>query len=113
MHNPLLRAFAPLLAGPLVWAGHFLFVYALNGVRCARPGMEEYWLGIAVASWAIGLAGVLALAAIGWFHRHLRARLPASGDARFLRSVAGGLSLLSAVAVIWQTLPVLLVPACG
>lgn len=113
MHRPLLRAFAPLVAGPLVWAGHFLFIYALNGVRCARPGMEAFWLGIALPSWAIGIAGLLALAAIGLFHSRLRAHLSASGDARFLRSVAGGLNLLSAVAVSWQTAPVLLLPACG
>lgn len=113
MHSPLLRAFVPLLAGPLVWAAHFLFIYAFNGVLCARPGLGGSWLGIALPSWGIGIAGMLALAAIGRLYLRLGVRPSASGNRRFLRSVAGALSLLSAVAVIWQTLPVLLVPGCA
>jgi len=35
------------------------------------------------------------------------------GNARFLPVVAGVMTALSALAVVWQTLPVFMLPSCG
>ncbi|HWL29123.1 MAG TPA: hypothetical protein VNQ97_09475, partial [Burkholderiaceae bacterium] len=63
--------------------------------------------------WIIVAASVAALAAMGLIYVHLRTRMPTLADARFLPRLAGALSLLSAVAVVWETIPMLFLPACG
>jgi len=108
-----LRGFLATLAGPLVWALHFLVVYGFNGVLCARPAMQDYWLGIPLSSWVIcGVSG-LALVAMALLYLRSRSRLPAVGNPRFLPGLAAALTLLSALAVIWETVPALMLPACG
>lgn len=106
------RGFLSTLAGPLVWAGHFLFVYGLNGVICARPALQSHWLGLPWSSWVICGASLLALAVMAVLYRRLRGRLPTVGDPRFLPGLARALTLLSALAVIWETVPVVMLPAC-
>lgn len=107
-----LRSFFATLAGPLVWAGHFLFVYGFNGVICARPALQSHWLGLPWSSWVICGASTLALAAMALLHYRLCGRLPAVGEPRFLPNLARALTLLSALAVVWETVPVVMLPAC-
>lgn len=101
------------LAGPLIWALHFLLIYVFNGIVCARPGPQDAWMGIALSSWAIIAFGLAALAAMALIHLRQRRRLPQAGDPRFLPWLAGALSLLSAVTIVWETIPVLFMPPCG
>ncbi|MBV7486861.1 hypothetical protein [Bordetella sp. BOR01] len=112
MHTPRISLFVPLLAGPLVWAVHFVFIYAANGVFCARPALYGLWVDAALSVWAMGAAAVLAIAAIALIYWRQQARWPQTDEPGFFRWVAGALSLLAVIAIIWQTLPVLLVPAC-
>jgi hypothetical protein len=107
------RPFLLMLAGPIIWAGHYLFIYAVNGVACARPALHAAWAGVPVSSWIIIAASVAALVAMGLIYLRLRTRMPQLADPGFLPWLAGALSLLSAVAVVWETIPALLVPACG
>lgn len=113
MRSSLVHFFFPILAGPLIWGAHFLFVYGVNGVSCARPTLGQIWLGASISSWIIAVAGVVAVAAMGVVYLRVRARPPHAGDPAFVIWLAGALSALSAVAVVWETLPVLLVPPCG
>ncbi|MGZ8972715.1 hypothetical protein [Methylomagnum sp.] len=105
-----------MLSGPIVWGAHFLFVYVFSALAVARQFHGVSWLGAGLVSWAVGLATVLAVAAIvalvfpAW--RRVRER-PGHGTAAFLSwmTVAfGGLALL---AVLWVALPVLLIPVGG
>lgn len=107
------RTFLVTLAAPLIWAAHYLFVYSVNGIACARPEWQSTWAGMPVSSWIIVAASVAALAGMGAIHLHSRNRLPALASPGFLPRLSGALSLLSAVAVVWETIPVMLVPACG
>jgi hypothetical protein len=107
------RPFLLMLAGPLIWALHYLFIYSVHGVMCARPGIHTAWVGVPASAWIIVAAGLVALAAMGVIYARLRDRMPPLADASFMPWLAGALSLLSAVAVVWETVPVLLVPACG
>ncbi|HBT32204.1 MAG TPA: hypothetical protein DEB15_04910 [Pusillimonas sp.] len=103
-----------MLAGPIIWLVHFFVIYTANGLNCARPAPDRSWAGLPLTSWLIVMAGVCALVAMVWFYRILRHRTKGvSGNAAFMQRLAAALSLLSAVAIFWETLPVLLVPACG
>ncbi len=113
MRNGFSRTFLFMLAGPIIWAAHFLFIYSVHGVACARPTLHGAWAGIPVSSWIIVGASLLALIAMALIYLRLRTRMPHIGDPGFLPWLAGTLSLLSAVAIIWETIPVLWVPACG
>lgn len=106
------RAFLFMLAGPIIWAVHFLFIYTVNGVACARPAMDRSWAGMPVASWIIVAASVAALTAMAFIYLRMRNRVPGNAGPGFLPWVAGMLSFLSAVAVVWETMPVILVPGC-
>ncbi|HYG42765.1 MAG TPA: hypothetical protein VEA17_07585 [Bordetella sp.] len=112
MHTPRISVLLPLLAGPLVWALHFVLVYAANGVFCARPAWHGLWVGAALSTWALMAAALLAIVAIALVYWRQRRRWPPADDAGFFPWLAGALSLLSIVAIVWQTLPVLWVPAC-
>jgi len=101
-----------LMAGPIVWAVHFVAIYGFMGVVCARPVLQAQWLGIGWAGWVVfglGVAASLALAA------SLRVR-PASADPdnrRFLRGSSVALGWLAFLAIAWETLAVFLVPGCA
>src|SRR5690606_17395364 len=72
-----------LLAGPIIWAAHFVFVYSVHGIACARPASHNYWGGVSLASWIIVAASLLALAAMALIYRHLRTRMPSMGNPGF------------------------------
>jgi hypothetical protein len=101
-----------LFSGPIIWAIHFLTVYGFTGVLCARPALHHAWLGISLFAWGIGAATLVAITAVALLHfRDWRARLRAH-QSDFLHLTASGLGLLSIVAIIWETMPVFIVPAC-
>jgi hypothetical protein len=94
-------------AGPIVWAGHFFGVYLTEALHCPAqvPPAQATVRSIGVALTVLALAAMLAFAI-----RHHR-------DARAGRSFALGfafpLTLLSALAVFWTSVPLFLLPACA
>lgn len=112
MQDRFSRIFLFMLASPIIWAAHFLFIYAVNGVACARPALNTIWAGTPVSSWIIVAASVLALGAMAMVYWRQRKEMQPTGERGFLAWLGVMLSLLLAVAVVWETMPVLLVPAC-
>lgn len=106
-----------MLAGLIIWAAHFGFVYGFNALACTFGFAGSQLLGVGVVVLAVGLATLLAFGAdiLVLFRAvaGLRAMDLAKDSRRFMRYVAGSLAALSAVAVLWQGLPALIVPACG
>lgn len=104
-----------LIAGPIIWAAHFLFINTINALLCARPssGLSNVALGLPVSSWIILMASVLALGVMAWVTIRQRQRSGPGGRAAFSAALTRSLCLLSALAVIWQTMPVFLVSECG
>jgi hypothetical protein len=107
----LLRMSAPLV----IWAVHFLVIYGLTAIACAHGFGATRVLGIDIVSWGIGAATVVAAGAmlftIAAAVRHLRPQ--SNGTAAFVHwmsAAAGGLAL---VGVLWEAMPVLIVPVCG
>lgn len=100
------------LAGPMIWAGHFLAIYALHGVACARSPLHGSWAGMPLLTSIMLGVGLVALALMALIYLRLRKRMPRTENPAFLPWLAGMLSVLSAVAIIWETIPVLMLETC-
>ena len=111
------------IAAPIVWALHFLFCYVYGAVYCEKLGRDAPLAGPTMV--IIG-ATVVALALIGlsilslW---RVRGRSLTDNDFefehntpeerhRFLSHVALMLCMLSAVAVLYVTIPMLYLSTC-
>lgn len=101
-----------LFAAPIIWAAHFLGIYGFAGVVCARPGLQDEWLGITVLAWGVLGAGVVAVAALALSMR-ARERAGAGERPDFLRHVSAGLAWLAVIAIVWESIAVLYFPGCG
>lgn len=111
------------IVSPIVWALHFLFCYVYAAVYCEKLGRDA---PLGQPSLAVTSATVVALALIGFFSWHLwqvRGRSLTDHDLeyehntpeerhRFLSHVALMLCVLSAVAVLYVTIPMLYLSTC-
>jgi heme/copper-type cytochrome/quinol oxidase subunit 2 len=114
--NDFTRSFLLLFSGPIVWAGHFLAIYTVNGIACARPEAQAAWLGMPASLWLIAGLSLLAIAAIAWVIFHLRSHGGREGDqdhARFIRKIGTLAGVLAIGAIVVETVPVFIVPMCG
>ncbi|TDK23348.1 hypothetical protein E2F46_10505 [Luteimonas aestuarii] len=99
------------IAAPMVWwALHFVAVYSLQGLVCARGWSQPAGIagitGLTLVAWAV----------VAWSGVHGRRVLDAAADdprgTRFAARLVVWLSVLSAVAIAFTVLPVLLLPPC-
>lgn len=106
-----------MLSGALIWASHFAVIYIFTALACARGFWDSSWLDIGVVAWVIGaatLAAVLAASAISvQAMRAARNQAAQENAARFVHWMTAAIAGLSLVAIIWEAVPVLIVPACG
>ena len=90
-----------LSAGALCWAVHFTAIYAFTGIACARNMAGAVpWAVAAITAAAMAVATAILVVA-------LRRR-----DSFEHRLAAGAIGL-ALVAIAWDALPALMVPACG
>jgi hypothetical protein len=85
----------------LVWAAHFAALYGFTALACAR-GMAG------AVPWVAGgatLAAIAALALIAWLHSQQRGEFNA-----WLALALAGLAL---IAVVYETVPLFIVPICA
>ncbi|WP_420473740.1 hypothetical protein [Noviherbaspirillum sp. ST9] len=104
------RTFLLIFSGPLVWACHFLSVYSLAALACARGFAGVEWLGKGVTQWGISALTAAAVAAIATV---LVTGQRARKYSLFEQRATLGLGLLSILGIVWETLPAFLVPPCG
>jgi hypothetical protein len=111
------------IAAPVVWALHFLFCYVYAAVYCEKLGRDA---SLANPTLAVIGATLVALTLIGLSTHHIwrvRARSLTDNDFefehntpeerhRFLSHVALMLCVLSAVAVLYVTIPMLYLSSC-
>ena len=107
-----------MLAGPLIWAAHFLFIYIFQALACARGFAGVSLLGTGIVPLTVGMAtAVAAVATVLMLFRAMR-DLGAIGPAteqdaeRFMNWMTAAGAGLSLVAILWDGLPVLLLPSC-
>jgi hypothetical protein len=96
-----------LVAGPVVWAVHFLAIYGFTGVVCARPGVDA-----GILAWGVPVAGAAAIALLGLLVLGARRAASRDGQRPFTHQVGQGLAAFAALAIAWETLPVFLAPPC-
>lgn len=106
-----------------LWALHFVVVYGLQGVACARGAMRVGMAGVEAVTWAFALATAVALALIAWqgvrgwrgWRRAAAARPgdDGAGRRRFLCAVTAITAALAAIATCFTAIPILLLPTCG
>lgn len=111
-----------LIVGPAIWSAHFLAAYITVAIWCAKVAPGGGSLGAArglVASYTlVALLGIAASAWRAWrHHRHEDGRTPHDVDSpedryRFLGFAAFLLAALSAVGVVYSTLPILFIGSC-
>jgi hypothetical protein len=108
---------ALLLAGPLIWSGHFVLVYLVTEAVCGMDGWQFRWFEVPGVSVLVTALTVLALLATAWYaylgwHEW---RAGGEGDETVGGFVGLGgllLSLLFLVGVGFVGLPALLLPPC-
>jgi hypothetical protein len=89
--------------GLLVWAAHFAALYGVTGLACARgfPDSVPWTIG-GVTLAALAANAALALSGL---------RAVAASDVLDWLTAAG--AAISTVAVMWQALPIVMIPICG
>ena len=105
------RSFLLIFSGPLIWAGHFLAVYVLAALACARGFAHIEWLGVGVTQWGISSLTLAAIAAIASII--LAQRKEDDPVSRFVAWTSLTLGGLSVLAIVWEALPAYLVPTCA
>ncbi len=85
----------------LAWTLHFIFVYAALSAACGERAVFTY----ATVLIAIGIATLVALIVAGW-------SLFRSSDSEF-NIAARWTTIISLVAIVFSTSPVLLLDGCG
>jgi hypothetical protein len=105
-----------MLSGLLIWAAHFLAIYAFTALACARHWSQASWLGIGVIPWVIGAATLAAatttLVVIWLALRNTRSSASRNNASSFLPWMTAAFGGLALMAILWEALPVLLVPTC-
>jgi fatty acid desaturase len=108
------------VGGLLIWAAHFGLIYAFNTLACTRSfaGTELAGFGavpfIIVLLTLLALGGAGAVLATAWSGGGF-GRPPQDGTATadFLRYMTVAIAIISFVAILWNGIPALAVPACG
>jgi hypothetical protein len=108
-----------LLSGLLIWVLHFLFVYGLNGLACARGFGGNIAWGVGVVPLVVVAATVIAVLLEVWV---LAVAFAGGGPGingeadrsvrefwRFTTATIAGLSL---IAVVWTGLPAFFIDPC-
>lgn len=90
-----------LCAGIGVWALHFAAIYGATALACARDLPQAVLPAVVVATLAAA-AALVAVVTRAWPRR-----------AAFEHWLGAALAALALVAVLWEAIPVLLVPPCG
>lgn len=87
-----------MLAGPLVWTAHFFILY----------GIGEFGGNGTVSRLLVAALTLIALAALAILRRQMRGRPDDDGFHQWQHRLTQMLLLLSAIAILWQSLPALL-----
>lgn len=111
-----------LVAGPVIWALHFLLSYVTVAIHCAKaPAMDAPLDDVGVTLWTYTALALVAIALFGWVgwrqHRHEESQLPhdaaTPGDRhRFLGFATMLLCGLSFVAVVYAAFAIAVFGTC-
>lgn len=115
--------FSPILgamAGLIIWAGHFGLVYMATAIVCERSLTGRMVLGqplipvLVLGATALALVAVAIIGLRAWRRlEHSLAGQEGEDEPRFMVWLTLAIALLSALAIAWEAVPVLLIRPCG
>jgi hypothetical protein len=113
-----LRRSLLLIGGLIIWAVHLGVVYGFNGLACARRFAEAEIWGVGTVPLFVGGTTLLALALTTVLMVVALRRDPAAAryedeTEAFLSYSSAAVAALSLLAIAWNGLPALIVPACA
>ena len=103
---------ALVLAGLLIWAAHFLVIYGVTGLACARRFADMRVLGFGIVEVTVAGATALALLAAGAVGLGALRYARRGESVGFLGWLTATTALLAVVAIAWDGLPILFMPPC-
>ena len=96
------------LSGALIWAGHFFVLYLSEAFACAGPTTPT-----GLVRWIGAIATATALFALGLLVLGIPKPLTTQANATAASfAFATPLNLLSMIAIVWTSIPLILMPAC-
>jgi hypothetical protein len=98
-----------LFAGPVVWAAHFFAIYAATALVCARMGPAAVVVTALAGGATLVAAALLVWTIVASARDRGASPTPWQAFSRRLAMTTAGLAL---VAVVFETLPLLLLPPC-
>lgn len=107
------RATLQMSAGALIWAAHFLVIYAFTAIACARGFAGAEWLGLGVVPVTITAATLVAAGVAATMIWTGVRTLHAEAGSNFVGWMTVGCAALALLAILWETLPAFMIPACG
>ena len=107
-----------MLAGLLAWAVQFTLIYGATSTLCGREWADATLLGIgnvqAIVLTTTLVAFIAAVVALAWSLRaHRRTKEHEAPADRFMTQAGALIGGFSLIAILWQGLPALILPACA
>ena len=102
---PMTRLLRP-LTGPAIWFAHLAVLYGAETLACRSPasaGTVMGWTGAVATLLALGVLSGVAISV----------SRPQTRDSEFLDFATLALVVLSALGVIWATVPIVMLQACA
>ncbi len=104
---------------PVVWATHFLVVYCTTAVICAKGGdpLAARWVIAAASALALVLIGIVGLRSWRQWdylddHHHVHGGATHEDRREFLGHAGVLLSIVSAIGVVYVSLPAAFIASC-
>jgi hypothetical protein len=103
-------------SGLVVWAAQFTIIYGLTAVACARGWYGHAFLGLDIVRAGIATATLVALAATGlvlWRTWRQGPFARSEPSEHFIAAVTLWVCALSLLAIAYNAVPALILPACS
>jgi hypothetical protein len=99
------------LTGPIVWAAHFFILYLAEAFTCTSAGIAHdavRWIGAGATAAALAILAVWSMR----FSKTARGSVGGLSQPEVRFAFAVPLALLSAIAILWSAMPLVLLPVC-
>jgi hypothetical protein len=101
-----------MLGGLIVWAARFMFAYGVTGLACAKEWDASVVLVLVGGVSAVSLIICMALLAAAVLNLRRERAEPREELRPFVHWIAALVAGLAMMAILWETLPLAVVPIC-